>query len=80
MEQPVVVSGLVKSFGAQQVLKGIDLAVNRGEILAILGKSGTGKSVLLRLLIGLESRTPARSKSSARKPRIFPWTSSTKYA
>jgi phospholipid/cholesterol/gamma-HCH transport system ATP-binding protein len=54
MEQPVVVSGLVKSFGAQQVLKGIDLAVNRGEILAILGKSGTGKSVLLRLLIGLE--------------------------
>jgi phospholipid/cholesterol/gamma-HCH transport system ATP-binding protein len=52
--QPVVVKGLRKSFGAQQVLKGIDLAVNKGEILAILGKSGTGKSVLLRLLIGLE--------------------------
>src|ERR1700730_4487591 len=52
--QPVVVNGLHKSFGAQQVLKGIDLAVNKGEILAILGKSGTGKSVFLRLLIGLE--------------------------
>jgi len=52
--QPVVVTGLHKSFGAQQVLKGIDLTVNKGEILAILGKSGTGKSVLLRLLIGLE--------------------------
>jgi phospholipid/cholesterol/gamma-HCH transport system ATP-binding protein len=52
--QPVVVKGLRKSFGAQQVLKGIDLTVNKGEILAILGKSGTGKSVLLRLLIGLE--------------------------
>jgi phospholipid/cholesterol/gamma-HCH transport system ATP-binding protein len=52
--QPVVVKGLRKSFGAQQVLKGIDLAVNKGEILAVLGKSGTGKSVLLRLLIGLE--------------------------
>jgi phospholipid/cholesterol/gamma-HCH transport system ATP-binding protein len=52
--QPVVVKGLRKSFGEQQVLKGIDLAVNKGEILAVLGKSGTGKSVLLRLLIGLE--------------------------
>jgi len=52
--QPVVVKGLRKSFGVQQVLKGIDLTVNKGEILAILGKSGTGKSVLLRLLIGLE--------------------------
>ncbi len=53
-EQPVVVKGLRKSFGEQQVLKGIDLAVDKGEILAVLGKSGTGKSVLLRLLIGLE--------------------------
>jgi phospholipid/cholesterol/gamma-HCH transport system ATP-binding protein len=52
--QPVVVKGLRKSFGEQQVLKGIDLSVNKGEILAVLGKSGTGKSVLLRLLIGLE--------------------------
>jgi phospholipid/cholesterol/gamma-HCH transport system ATP-binding protein len=52
--QPVVVKGLRKSFGDQQVLKGIDLSVSKGEILAVLGKSGTGKSVLLRLLIGLE--------------------------
>lgn|SRR5487761_2290840 len=52
--QPVVVKGLRKAFGAQQVLKGIDLSVNKGEILAILGRSGTGKSVFLRLLIGLE--------------------------
>jgi phospholipid/cholesterol/gamma-HCH transport system ATP-binding protein len=52
--QPIVVKGLRKSFGAQQVLKGIDLAVNKGEILAILGKSGTGKSVFLKLLIGLQ--------------------------
>lgn len=51
--EPVVVKGLRKSFGAQPVLKGIDLTVNKGEILAILGKSGTGKSVFLRLLIGL---------------------------
>jgi phospholipid/cholesterol/gamma-HCH transport system ATP-binding protein len=55
MEQPpVVVKDLHKSFGPQQVLKGIDLTVNKGEILAVLGKSGTGKSVLLKLLIGLQ--------------------------
>ena len=52
--QPVGVKGLRKSFGEQQVLKGIDLTVDKGEILAILGQSGTGKSVFLRLLIGLE--------------------------
>ena len=52
--QPVEVKGLRKSFGAQQVLRGIDLTVNKGEILAVLGKSGTGKSVLLKLLIGLQ--------------------------
>jgi phospholipid/cholesterol/gamma-HCH transport system ATP-binding protein len=52
--QPVEVKGLRKSFGEQQVLRGIDLTVNKGEILAVLGKSGTGKSVLLKLLIGLQ--------------------------
>jgi phospholipid/cholesterol/gamma-HCH transport system ATP-binding protein len=51
---PVVVKGLSKSFGPQEVLKGIDFTVNKGEILAVLGRSGTGKSVLLKLLIGLE--------------------------
>jgi phospholipid/cholesterol/gamma-HCH transport system ATP-binding protein len=53
-QAPIVVKGLNKSFGPQEVLKGIDLSVNQGEILAVLGKSGTGKSVLLKLLIGLE--------------------------
>ena len=43
-----------KSFGSQKVLNGISLAVKRGETLAVLGRSGTGKSVLLRLIIGLE--------------------------
>lgn len=44
-----------KSFGPQTVLKGIDLVVGRGETLSILGQSGTGKSVLLRLIIGLQN-------------------------
>jgi len=50
----IVVDDLHKSFGSQKVLNGIRLAVNRGETLAVLGRSGTGKSVLLRLIIGLE--------------------------
>jgi phospholipid/cholesterol/gamma-HCH transport system ATP-binding protein len=51
---PVEVQGLRKSFGAHVVLDGIDLRVARGETLAVLGRSGTGKSVLLKLLVGLE--------------------------
>jgi phospholipid/cholesterol/gamma-HCH transport system ATP-binding protein len=50
----VVVDKLYKSFGRQKVLSGISLAVSRGETLAVLGRSGSGKSVLLRLIIGLE--------------------------
>jgi phospholipid/cholesterol/gamma-HCH transport system ATP-binding protein len=51
---PVVeVADIHKSFGAHKVLNGIHLTVNRGETLAVLGRSGTGKSVLLRLIIGL---------------------------
>ena len=50
----IAVDELHKSFGGQTVLDGISLAVRRGETLAVLGRSGTGKSVLLRLIIGLE--------------------------
>jgi len=50
----IAVEGLHKAFGSQKVLNGISLAVRRGETLAVLGRSGTGKSVLLRLVIGLE--------------------------
>ena len=50
----VAVNELRKSFADHRVLNGISLRVNRGETLAVLGRSGTGKSVLLRLIIGLE--------------------------
>ena len=50
----VVLQGLHKSFGQQTVLGGIDLKVQSGETLAVLGRSGTGKSVLLKLIIGLQ--------------------------
>lgn len=48
------VRGLRKSFEGQEVLKGIDFEVKPGEIFVIMGPSGSGKSVLLKHLIGLE--------------------------
>jgi phospholipid/cholesterol/gamma-HCH transport system ATP-binding protein len=50
----VVLRGIYRSFGSQIVLDGIDLTVQSGETLAVLGRSGTGKSVLLKLIIGLQ--------------------------
>lgn len=47
--------GLTKSFGAQKVLDGVDLAVAPGESLVVIGQSGTGKSVLLKSILGLET-------------------------
>ncbi len=49
----IQVQHLYKSFNGQQVLEDINLQVKKGEILVILGESGTGKSVLLKHLIGL---------------------------
>jgi phospholipid/cholesterol/gamma-HCH transport system ATP-binding protein len=48
------VRGLRKSFDGQEVLKGLDFEVKPGEIFVIMGPSGSGKSVLLKQLIGLE--------------------------
>ena len=48
------VRGLRKSFNSQEVLKGVDFEVKPGEIFVIMGPSGSGKSVLLKHLIGLE--------------------------
>lgn len=49
------VSGLSKSFGAQKVLDGIDIEVRRGEIFAVMGLSGSGKSVLVKHFVGLHT-------------------------
>ena len=48
------VHGVINRFGTQTVHDGIDLEVRRGEVMGIVGGSGTGKSVLLRTLIGLQ--------------------------
>lgn len=53
-DPPIQLRALRKSFGDRKVLNGIDLEVGPGEILSVLGQSGTGKSVLLKIIIGLQ--------------------------
>jgi polar amino acid transport system ATP-binding protein len=52
--------GVCKSFGALQVLRGIDLTVNRGEVMCIVGPSGSGKTTFLRCVNHLEVITAGR--------------------
>jgi phospholipid/cholesterol/gamma-HCH transport system ATP-binding protein len=52
-ESMIAVRGLCKTIGAQEILRGVDLDVSVGETLAIIGRSGGGKTVLLKHLVGL---------------------------
>lgn len=54
-EAVITVHGLKNSFGDQVVHDGLDLEVLRGEIFGVVGGSGTGKSVLMRSIIGLQT-------------------------
>lgn len=49
----IEIKSLHKAFGANKVLRGVDLSINEGESLAIIGRSGCGKSVLLKHIVGL---------------------------
>ena len=80
----LTIRGLRKSFGDNEVLRGIDLHIPAGQFVAIVGKSGCGKSTLLRLIAGLESadagtvsfgeRTkPEDVRVMFQEPRLLPW-------
>ena len=61
MAQAIVrIEKLKKSFGSLEVLKGIDLEVNKGEVVVILGPSGSGKSTMLRCINKLETPTDGK--------------------
>lgn len=52
-EPVIVIEGLKKSFGTMHVLRGVNLTVDKGENVVVLGRSGTGKSVLIKIMVGL---------------------------
>ena len=55
VKEPILeVRGLKKNFGSNQVLKGVDITINKGEVIAIIGPSGCGKSTFIRCLNFLE--------------------------
>ena len=65
----IKVKNIRKSFGVLEVLKGVDLTVERGEIVSIIGKSGAGKTTLLQI-IGTLDRPDSGSVVIDPKPRI----------
>ncbi|WP_234680380.1 ATP-binding cassette domain-containing protein [Bradyrhizobium monzae] len=82
---PLSIRGLRKSFGDNEVLRGIDLHIPAGQFVAIVGKSGCGKSTLLRLIAGLEkidagsisfgdaAVQPEDIRVMFQEPRLLPW-------
>ncbi len=74
-EIAIRVRGLVTRFGSQTVHNGLDLDVRRGEIMGVVGPSGTGKSVLLREVVGLDAPTEGEItfpcfEAEGHKPRL----------
>jgi sulfonate transport system ATP-binding protein len=78
-DRAVIARGVTRSFGGRDVLRGLDLSVRSGEFVALLGRSGTGKSTLLRILAGLdpdyggEVLVPRRRAVVFQEPRLLPW-------
>src|SRR4051794_5378389 len=82
---PLLINDLRKSFGDNEVLRGIDLEIPAGQFVAIVGQSGCGKSTLLRLIAGLDKPTSGNisfGEAAARpedvrvmfqEPRLLPW-------
>src|SRR5215472_14615361 len=75
----VITRGLTRAFGGRDVLRGLTLTIAPGEFVALLGRSGTGKSTLLRILGGLDADysgdvlVPQRRAVVFQEPRLLPW-------
>ena len=63
-------SGLRKSFGGIEVLHGVDITVNGGEVLALLGENGAGKSTAIKILAGDYSRDDGKIEINGQEVQI----------
>src|SRR5437588_9163624 len=70
---PINIQDLHKAFGDQTVLNGINLSVAKGETVVVLGRSGTGKSVLLKLIIRLQSADSGSIRIAGRDLADLDW-------
>ena len=74
----VFASGVTRGFNGREVLRGLDMSITPGEFVALLGRSGTGKSTLLRILGGLDADyggdvlVPLRRAVVFQEPRLLP--------
>lgn len=81
-EQVIRMEGVFKKYGSHEVLKGVSLAINRGDIYGLIGKNGSGKTTIFKLLLGLSefnggkisiagSSTPKELMASRRRIGFF---------
>ena len=78
-ETAASVRGLTRSFGDRKVLDDLDMEITGGEFVAMIGRSGTGKSTLLRVLAGLDREVTGEVQVEGtvavafQEPRVVPW-------